>query len=272
MLAEAEQFREESQDLYELLKKVEPARFAEPTLFKGWTVNDILAHLHYFNYMAELSLNHEDRFVREYAVLREARDKGETIRQATDRLLNHLHGAALLEAWHDFFPKLAAEFGKSDPKKRVKWGGPDMSVRSSATARLMETWSHAQAIYDLFGVRRQNKDRIKGIAVLGINTFRWTFINRGLPIPGEPPRVRLTAPSGEIWEWNEASSTGLVEGPAEEFCQVVTQTRNLKDTQLKVSGPVAVAWMEIAQCFAGKPEDPPAPGARRMSAAPAARA
>jgi hypothetical protein len=53
-----------------------------------------------------------------------------------------------------------------------------------------------------------------------------------------------------------------VEGSASEFCQVVTQVRNVADTRLRVSGETARRWMAIAQCFAGGPETPPAPGTR----------
>ena len=145
---------------------------------------------------------------------------------------------------------------------RVKWAGPDMSVRSSLTARLMETWAHGQEIYDLLGVERQDKDRIQGVAVLGVNTFGWTFVNRGLDVPEDVPYVRLTAPSGAVWEWNEPNENNRVQGSATEFCQVVAQTRNIADTQLDVVGETATRWMAMAQCFAGAPEDPPAPGTR----------
>ena len=53
-----------------------------------------------------------------------------------------------------------------------------------------------------------------------------------------------------------------VQGSATEFCQVVTQVRNVADTSLRVAGPVATQWMRIAQAFAGPPEMPPAPGTR----------
>jgi hypothetical protein len=53
-----------------------------------------------------------------------------------------------------------------------------------------------------------------------------------------------------------------VRGDALEFCQVVTQTRNVADTALEVVGDVATRWMSIAQCFAGGPVDPPKPGER----------
>jgi uncharacterized protein (TIGR03084 family) len=137
-----------------------------------------------------------------------------------------------------------------------------MSVRSSITARLMETWAHGQEVYDVLGVVRVNKDRIKNVAVLGMNTFGWTFANRGLEVPADAPYVKLTAPSGEVWEWNSPSTTNFVEGSAAEFCQVVTQTRNIADTRLRVVGETAERWMSIAQCFAGPPEEPPGQGSR----------
>jgi uncharacterized protein (TIGR03084 family) len=135
-------------------------------------------------------------------------------------------------------------------------------VLSSITARLMETWAHGQAIYDLLGHQRKDTDRIRNVAVIGINTFGWTFANRGLPVPAQRPYVRLAAPSGATWEWGEPDSASGVDGRAVEFCQVVTQVRNIADTGLKVVGETAASWMSIAQCFAGPPESPPAPGTR----------
>ena len=130
------------------------------------------------------------------------------------------------------------------------------------TARYMETWAHGQEVYDLVGASRTHTDRIKNITTIGIKTFGWTFVNRKLEIPGPPPYVRLVAPSGEVWEWNDPNETEYVRGDAVEFCHVVTQGRNVADTKLEVGGPVATQWMSIAQCFAGGPVDPPKPGSR----------
>jgi len=76
------------------------------------------------------------------------------------------------------------------------------------------------------------------------------------------PYLRLMAPSGEQWEWGDVSTDNLIEGSAEEFCQVVTQVRNIRDTRLNVIGDTANQWMAIAQCFVGPPEQPPAVGTR----------
>jgi len=263
MMRQAKDFYDECEAIHELLAPLDDADFDSITLFKDWTVNDVMAHLHLFNYMADISLQDEARFQREYGSMKAARDAGETLREATDRLINHAKGRRLLNVWRDYYPSMAERFGAADPKRRVKWAGPDMSVRSSITARLMETWSHAQAIYDLLGVERVNGDRIKNICVMGVNTFGWTFVNRGEAVPEDKPYIRLTAPSGAIWEWHEPSDTERIEGPAEGFCQVVTQTRNIADTDMAVTGDVAARWMAVAQCFAGPARTPPAPGARR---------
>ena len=137
-----------------------------------------------------------------------------------------------------------------------------MSARSSISARLMETWAHGQEVFDHLGVVRADADRIKSIAVLGTNTFSWTYATRGETPAGPMPYVRLTAPSGDIWEFGEPSTDEMVEGSASEFCQVVTQVRNIADTQIRVVGPLATDWMSKAQCLAGAPETPPAPGTR----------
>ena len=59
-----------------------------------------------------------------------------------------------------------------------------------------------------------------------------------------------------------SNNADCVRGDAVDFCQTVTQVRNVADTRLEVTGPVANQWMSIAQCFAGGPVDPPKPGAR----------
>jgi uncharacterized protein (TIGR03084 family) len=261
-MQQAYDFEDENDALYELLAPLNDEDFAMATLFKDWTINDILAHLHIFNYLADLSLQAPDEFAAEYGRMVALRDEGDTMREATDKLLNNVKGRTLLDLWHDYYPKSREAFATADPKQRVKWAGPDMSARSSISARLMETWAHAQAIYDLLKVKRVNRDRIKNIAVMGMNTFGWTFINRGEEVPEDVPYVRLTAPSGEIWEWNEANDDNCIVGQAEDFCQVVTQCRSVGDTDLKVTGEIASKWMAVAQCFAGPANSPPEAGSR----------
>jgi uncharacterized protein (TIGR03084 family) len=255
-------FRDESDALYDLLKPLSDADFERKSQFKDWSIHDVISHLHAWNYAADLSLADPDKFAALRDGLIEDMGAGRSIREAEARWLDDSKNRARVEQWRDFYREMTGRFENADPKQRVAWAGPDMSVRSSITARLMETWAHGQEVYDLLGARRVDTDRIKNIAVLGVNTFGWTFINRGLEIPADIPHVRLKAPSGEEWGWNEPSEDNYVAGDATQFCQVVTQVRGLGDTQLEVVGDSATLWMSIAQCFAGPPEDPPATGSR----------
>lgn len=265
-MQQAQDFLEECLAVEALLKPIQPNEFEKETQFKGWTINMILQHLYFFDRLALLSATDEAAFDTEWAGFMRVCENDDDLVRATNIVLNGLNGQDLLAAWGKGFRAVAEVFTVSDPKARVKWVGPSMSARSSITARLMETWSHAQAIYDVLGQTRQNADRIKNIAVLGVNTFGWTHINRGEDVPDQMPFVQLTAPSGEIWEWGTPSDTDVIQGPAEDFCMVVTQTRNIADTQLQITGAVASHWMAVAQCFAGPPRTPPAPGTRFCSA------
>ncbi len=261
MLQEAIDFKEESDALYALLSNLDDSDFAQPTQFKGWTLNDVLEHLHMWNWAANESHVDEANFVAFLQnVMGAVADGG--MKAYERKWVDGLSGRALLETWHGFYTDMSARFTQIDPKKRLKWAGPDMSARSSISARLMETWAHGQEVFDHLGVVRQDGDRIRSIAVLGTNTFGWTYATRKQTPPGPMPYVRLTAPSGDIWEFGEASDDQRVEGQASEFCQVVTQVRNIADTQLQVTGDIAIDWMSKAQCFAGGPETPPAPGTR----------
>ena len=258
-MQQAEDFRAESQALFNLLERIEPGRFVETTQFKEWTINDVLQHLHFWNEMARLQIEDEEELS---SRLSQVMKEGASLREFEKRFLGGLAGNALLKSWQEEFNRTAKVFAKADPKARLKWAGPDMSARSSITARLMETWAHGQEIYDHLGVERENKDRIQNIVVLGVNTFNWTYKTRGEQPPGEMPELRLTAPSGEVWTYGTPSSSGLIEGTAADFCQVVTQTRNIADTALNVTGDIAEDWMSKAQCFAGAPNPPPPPGTR----------
>jgi uncharacterized protein (TIGR03084 family) len=126
----------------------------------------------------------------------------------------------------------------------------------------METWAHGWEIYDLLRLPRRHGARLKNIATIGVRTFGWTFSNRGLPIPESVPYVELRSPDGDRWRWSDPNVGERVIGDAVAFCQVVTQVRHVSDTDLEVHGSVAGRWMQIAQCFAGPPVDPPVPGSR----------
>lgn len=258
-------FQQESEALYALIASLDDGALEQKTAFKDWTISTVVRHLHVWNQAATMSLRDDGSFERYYRSFAEFTAGGAKMSAFENMWIDGLTGRALVDAWRLGVRDTAAGFAGADPQARVKWAGPEMSVRSSMTARLMETWAHGQEVYDLLGVVRVNTDRIRSIVVLGNNTYGWTFKVRGETPPEVRPHLRLTAPSGAVWLYNDPSETELIEGPADEFCQVVTQTRNIADTTLRVAGLNAANWMSKAQCFAGVAESPPPFGTRRTS-------
>jgi len=262
MQQHAADLREEGEELNAMLQTLAPEDWTRNTPFKSWTVNDVMQHLHQGDWMKVLTMKDSDAYLAAAASRRAARDRDDGSSGLEEHGFEAKEGPALREQWHAYFQEMCDLMAASDPKRRVKWAGPDMGIRMAATARQMETWAHGQDIYDLLHRPRSHTDRIKNIAVLGVKTYGWTFANRGEEVPGGQPYVRLTAPSGSIWDWGAPDESNKVEGSALEFCQVVTQGRNIADVNLTVVGAPAEAWMAIAQCFAGPVNDPPAPGHR----------
>jgi uncharacterized protein (TIGR03084 family) len=267
MIPQIVDFQTEARKLNGLLEGLPESAFATTTAFKAWTIDDVLLHLHSGDLMALASLKSAEEFRAFRAEIQAKKAAGLSTRDETRQRLGHLGGGhALRRHWIAHVEILCSGLAARNPEDRLAWGGPDMGVRMFTTARQMETWAHGQEVYDALGLDREPTARLKNIAVIGVRTFGWTFANRGLPPPGEAPHVRLDGPGGEIWQWNEGSAGGRVAGSALEFCQVVTQVRNIADTRLEVVGAPARAWMAIAQCFAGPPETPPAPGSRQRAA------
>ena len=261
-LGQALDFRDECDALHAALENAPAEAWAEPTQFKGWTFDDVLGHLYFFDHASEIAARSRDDVQALFRDIFQASATGVSLIDYSRRWLQGCAGSTLLERWRTQYQRLAEIYAGFEPGHRLAWAGPDMSARSFMSARQMETWAHGQAIFDALGIDRVEHDRLRNIAVMGVNTFDWTFKVNRRDVPAVKPYVRLTSPSGGLWEWNDPATAERVEGSAVEFCRVVTQTRNLVDTNLAVTGGIARQWLERAQCFAGPSEQPPAPGTR----------
>ena len=255
-------FRAECVALSDLLVGLPDEDWRRATAFFDWSVADEVMHLHLVDDFGLVALTTPDAFPALVAEVRDGQANGIELSQRMRERYAALAPKDLLAAWTAGWERLVETFGRRPADDRIPWFGPDMSVGAFAAARQMEVWAHGQDVFDLLGVRRANSDRIRAICELGVKTQGWSFRNRGLERPSAP-QVRLEAPSGAVWTWNEGASEQIT-GQAEDFALVVTQRRHVDDTGLKVEGVGARAWMEIAQCFAGAPETGPAAGVRRV--------
>lgn len=253
----ADDLRLETAQLRSLVELLDSVGWATATPAPGWSIHDQMTHLAYFDGATMTALVDPERFVAERDEFRSGSD------DLTGTIAARHRGLAPAEvlAWFDAARReMLAAFVGVDASRRVPWYGPTMSAGAALTARIMETWAHGQDIADALGVTRSPTNALRQVAHLGVRALPNSFRTRGLEVPDPPVYVGLRAPDGTVWAWGDSALTNRVEGDALDFCLVATQRRHLADTSLRVEGPVATAWMPIAQAFAGAVGAGRAPG------------
>jgi uncharacterized protein (TIGR03084 family) len=209
-----------------------------------------VGHLAYFDDAATLAMTDPDSFAELVTAAMAAPDPME------EHLVRGraMTGPELLAWWRASRAAMLTATRSLPAGARVSWFGPPMGVLSFVSARLMETWAHGQDVADALEVPRVPTRRLRHIADLGVRTRPFSYAVQGLEAPPTPARVVLSGPAGEVWRWGDPDAdSGSVQGSALDFCLLVTQRRNLADTNLVVDGDAARQWMSIAQAFAGPP-------------------
>jgi uncharacterized protein (TIGR03084 family) len=240
----------ETSALEQLLAPLSDADWDRPTPAAGWAIRDQVSHLAYFDEAATLAAVEPDRFRAERDALLAEPDG---ITEVIAGRYRDLDPAALHTWFREARTSMVDALLALDPSTRVPWYGPDMSVASSLTARIMETWAHGQDVADALGAVRTPTRALRQVAHIGVRALPNSFVTRGREVPDAPVYVALRSPDGEEWTWGDPSLPDQVSGDAVEFCLVVTQRRHRSDTTLVITGPVATEWMAIAQAFAGPP-------------------
>jgi uncharacterized protein (TIGR03084 family) len=249
--------RHESDQLVSCLSGLGAEQWRVPTPAPGWSIHDQVSHLAFFDDTARLALTDPDRFRRKADELMAGG------MDFPDRIAIECRAKASDDMLEWFFTarrQLLAALDGDDPRRRLPWFGPDMSVASSATARLMETWAHGQDVYDTLGRPHPPSPGLRSIAHLGVATFAFAHTLHGIDVPDQPVRVKLRSPDGEWWTWGPEQAVNRIIGPAEDFVLTVTQRRHWTETALDARGPVAKRWLDIAQVFAGAPSRRAVPG------------
>ncbi|MHA6758295.1 TIGR03084 family metal-binding protein [Streptacidiphilus sp. PAMC 29251] len=246
----------ETQVLDDLVADLPPAAWRRPTPAAGWSIHDQVSHLAAFDQAATSAMTDPERFRADAAALMAL---GPDFPDQVALRHRSLPPPRLLQWFRQARAEFLDQASQLDARARTPWFGPEMSVGSQVTARLMETWAHGQDVADTLGVVREPTARLRHIAHLGVRTLGFSYRLRGSEPPPAQVRVELAAPDGSTWAWGPDDAEQRVAGPALDFCLVVTQRRHPADTLLRTTGDVAAEWMSIAQVFAGAPSTGPAP-------------
>lgn len=237
--------RSERQELCAYLEALDDDQWSTATPAIGWTVLDQVTHLSWFDGAARLAIEEPKEF---RVVAKSATSGSIGIVETVARQERSRSGPDALSWLRRATEDLLSAISVCDPVVRVPWYGPDMSLPSLVTARIMETWAHGQDIVDALGIERRGTFRLRHVAFLGWRAVGNSFRAHGRPVPDAPVRVQL----GDI-EFGPEDAENVVSGPLLDFCLVVTQRRHVSTTDLVAEGPVAQEWLTIAQAFAGPP-------------------
>jgi uncharacterized protein (TIGR03084 family) len=251
--------------LAELVMKLADDEWEHDTPASGWTVAHQVAHLAHFDQVAALAISDQARF---QIVAAEAAPDPQGY--GAKVLLPYLaRGPRELSAtWVEAARHFRTVALRAEPGLRAPWFGLSMSVASLVTARTMETWAHGQDIRDTVGLPPASSDRLKSIVHLAIGARPYSYGVHDLAPVSTPIRLELAAPDGSPWRWGPEDAVNVIYGSALDFCLVLTQRRNVLDTDLRASGRDAAEWLAIGQTFAGKPGAGRRPGQFNLAPRP----
>jgi uncharacterized protein (TIGR03084 family) len=236
----------EQLSLDDVVASLDDATWSTATPAAGWDVRDCISHLCFFDEAATAAITDPQRFEVETARLLESKSQGVDLDVELGRALPAIE---LLARWRRSRRGYVDAVRQApDPKTRVPWYGPAMSLTSFTTARLMEAWAHGADVRDALGLRIEPTDRLRHICHLGFGARAFAFAAHQVPDPGDPVTVVATDTG---WTWGDLDAANRIEGPALDLALVFTQRRHPRRTTVKAIGPVAEQWLSIAQAFAG---------------------
>jgi uncharacterized protein (TIGR03084 family) len=246
----SQDLKAETQEILQALEGLDAPVWSTITHCLPWTVKDQLAHLAWNDHATVTALTDPEKFLANKPTTPAG------IQAMVDAVIvnnQHRSGQDVAQWFREERESLLEAVVGRDPRERMPWYGPEMSIASKLTARLMETWAHGYDITNALGVVREPSDRVRHVVFLGLQALPNAYAAHGLPVPAAAVRVEVVAPSGAQWSFGRGEAVDVVRGDAFELAQVVTQRIHRADTKLHAEGPVANQWLSIAQAFAGPP-------------------
>lgn len=232
---------------------------------EGWTIANQVAHLAWTDWASSVAIEDGQALEDLTKVALETWDAdppfvdAESIRWATN-VASH---AQQLERWRAGRARLAEDLRAVPDGQKIKWFGPPMSAASMATARMMETWGHAQDVADALGIGVPKTDRCRHVCHIGFRTRAYVYASRFMELPAVDVKLELVSPSGEIWTFGDPDAPESITGSAWDFALLATRRRHISDTDVVAHGPAAEEWLPMVQSFAGPPGNDPLPLAER---------
>jgi uncharacterized protein (TIGR03083 family) len=252
----------EQQQLDQFLQTLRTRQWTIATPAVGWDIQDIVSHLAYTEALAA-------------EVLEEGRPRLDTenitdLEEWTERGVLKGRGRRhqeIIEWWRFGRADVVEALSRMQATDRVPWLHGDMSARTFATTRLMETWAHGldikAAILDRMVPLEEppnleedeepdplaDTPRLRHIALLGQRTLPFAFAQAGEEYPESGIRVEVMGPLYAAWRFGPEDTDQVIKGMAGDWCRVVVQRQDASETGLKAVGEYAEKALELARVY-----------------------
>jgi len=235
----------EQQSLDQFLQRVAIRDWDRPTPAAGWSIRDTVSHLATFEEYAYNALaeggsrrSEADAYANDEEFTASGLPRGRAMR-AQD----------VIEWWRGARAKVIEELSRSTPNKRVPWFKTDMSARTFATTRLMETWAHGLDVYASLDEECEDTIRLRHIAWLGWKSLPYAFEYAGLELT-QPVRIEVLGPQWSKWVFGPDDTDQVIKGQAGEWCRVAVQRMSAADApSLKAQGEIAETALRVARAY-----------------------
>lgn len=240
----------------EMVADLDPESWRLPTPAPGWTIADQIAHLSFVFRIAGMAAARPDQFTAMTARLEGGFDS-----VVNGALADYVKDAppVLLARWRAERDAGIRSLSAVPDGQVVPWLVNPLPPAVLGCAGMMELFGHGQDIADTLGIERRYTDRLAYLVGFGVRTWEFGYQSRKQQPPDVLFRFELTAPSGALWTFGPDGSDQRIEGPAVDFCLLVTRRRHRADLALTATGPDADRWLDIAQAYRG-----PAGAGRRI--------
>lgn len=233
----------EQQHLDQYLQGIKDRDWSRPTQAEGWDVRDQVSHLAHIEGYAHAALEGERDRLRDFT---DQADFDAFTKIGVERGRTMMPNR-ILEWWREARAKTVESLSRSTGDERVEWVYGEISAKTLATIRLMETWAHGLDIHTAIGDESEDTDRLRHVAWLGWASLPFAFSHAGQQY-GRPVRVEVFGPNYRKWVFGPEDTDQLIKGPAGEWCRLVVH-RIPEAEKLEAKGEVAQQALRLARVF-----------------------
>lgn len=235
----------EQQGLDQFLQSIDYRKWSTPTPAAGWDIRDQVSHL---ASTEELAFGAIDQGAAGVAGAMKEHGSIDAFNAAGVARGREIRPAQVIEWWRHARADVVDALSRMTGKERTPWLAGDMSAKSFATTRLMETWAHGLDIHAAVDSHPVDTTRLRHVAFLAWATLPFAFTAAGEEYPS-PVRIELRAPEYQKWIFGPDDSEQVIRGEAGEWCRVAVRRVDASETELEASGDLAERVLQLARAY-----------------------